>query len=102
MMCLLNQFANPNGLVPTRKRLMRKLRKLAAATVISVTLSTAAIAGDMQGPGYVPPPPPPATSTGHGDIGSPGEPETVEINCETSQELSAAESLILGLLTVIF
>lgn len=79
---------------------MRKLRKLAAAIVISIALSTAAFAGDMQGPGYVPPPPP--SSSGHGDIGSPGEPETVAINCETSQELSAAESLILGLLTVIF
>ncbi|HEY7785212.1 MAG TPA: hypothetical protein VIB00_10820 [Pyrinomonadaceae bacterium] len=81
---------------------MRKLRKLAAAIVISIALSTAAFAGDMQGPGYVPPPPPPPSSSGHGDIGSPGEPETVAINCETSQELSAAESLILGLLTVIF
>jgi hypothetical protein len=89
------------GLAPTRKRLMRKLRNLAAALVITVVLSTAAIAGDMQGPGYVPPPPPRIT-TEHGDMGSPGEPDTTAINCEPSQELSAAETLILGLLTVIF
>lgn len=83
---------------------MRKLRNLAAALVMALVLSAAAIAGDMQGPGYTPPPPPPppVTQGQGGDMGSPGEPGEDGATADAVQEISTAEAIIIGLLTVLF
>lgn len=89
---------------------MKRLRNVAAALMLALVLSTAAIAGDMQGPGLKPPIPEPSPitggSTGNGDMGSPGDPgeSCVSGLCVTDEasQLSAAEDFILSLIAAIF
>ena len=40
---------------------MRKVTCLFGAVVLALSLSVAALGGDMQGPGFTEPPPPPST-----------------------------------------
>jgi hypothetical protein len=52
---------------------MKNSLRLVAALVLALSISTAAIAGDIQGDGYHdPPPPPPPLMFDAGDIQSPG------------------------------
>ena len=50
---------------------MKNVRAMLAAMTLGLILSGAAIAGEVNTPGYVPPPPPP-TATAPGDISTPG------------------------------
>ena len=55
---------------------MKRLSRLIASMVLVVSLSAVVLAGDMQGPTFVPPPPPPsaAWSPDPGDMSGPERP----------------------------
>ena len=57
---------------------MKSLRNSVATLVLAISISTAAIAGEIQTPGYVPPPPPPDVNY-VGEVPSVGETVLLEL-----------------------
>jgi hypothetical protein len=74
------------GDLPSKKeKPMRKTKSLIAASVLGLSISTTALAGEMQGPGFTEPPPPPPSATSASTAG--------ELTEATTAELSAADAI---------
>jgi hypothetical protein len=76
---------------------MKQLRLYLAATVLALTLSVPAFAGDMWA-GITAPPPPPQQTSATGDMGTPGETATGEISTPGVVALDPVTEAALGLL----
>jgi hypothetical protein len=74
---------------------MRKLKQLCIATVLTLSLSCIAFAGDMDTPGITPPPPPNQPSIT-------GDMHTTGVTSETSNSETTAIDSVTGLALYIF